>query len=306
MSSVKMQSRPMSPALMAALDAMDRPPEAVWALNRILETTPVNLRELGCVARSFAMPFWQLLRLCNSSIFSLDHPVHTLEQAAISLGADTLRNLSLAWGVVHRVGKLLAPSQAREFWQHNLAVALISERIAAWRCYCAPDAYLAGLLHDIGRVPLIIASEERQASLKNHTWRDESIQAETLTFGVDHCELGVQIAARWQFPESFLQVIGHHHRLEVEGDESELLRIVSAAEALGSQPHFAAGEGSVCTRFDEYQVILSRRLPDLDPQEISTLAEALRMELLFAPHGERRGLMSFASSTAPTRLKRSF
>ena len=290
MSSLNVQSRPTFPALIAASEAMDRPPEAVVALNTVLRLTPVDLRELGCVARSFAPTASQLLKLCNSSIFALDRPVHSLEQAAISLGADALRSLSLAWGVVHRVGKLLTPSQAREFWQHNLAVALISERIAAWRCCCASEAYLAGFLHDVGRVPLMIVSEERHASFRNCAWRDESIQAETHAFGIDHCELGVGIASRWDFPESLLRVVGKHHQLEVKGDEPELVRIVSAAEALCSQPRFTAANGSASTRFDHDQTVLSMRLPDLDPQEITTLAEALRMELLFAQRGERPSL----------------
>jgi len=269
---------------------MDPPPEALVALNEVLRRIPVDLRELGCVARSFAMPASQLVKLCNSSIFALDHPVHNLEQAAISLGADALRSLGQAWGFVHCVGSLLAPSQAREFWQHNLAVALISERIATWRCYRAPDAYLAGFLHDIGRVPLMIASQEQQGPLRNYSWRAESIHAETLAFGIDHCELGIRIARRWDFPESFLRVVRDHHRSEVEGDEPELVRIVSAAEALCSQPCSAAAEGSACSRLDHHRSVLSRRLPDLGPQEISTLAEALTMELLFAPRSERPGL----------------
>jgi len=282
---------------------MERPPEVLDALNRVLRPTPVNLRQLGGVARSFARPAAQLLKLCNSSIFALDHPVHSLEQAAISLGADALRTLCLAWGVVSRVGKLLAPSQTWEFWQHNLTIALISERIAAWRCSCATDAYFAGFLHDIGRVPLMIATEERQASLKDCVWRDESVEAETLAFGVDHCEMGVRVAARWDFPESFLRVIANHHQLEVKGDELELVRIVSAAEALCLQPRFAAAKGSASTAFDHYQIVLSRHLPDLDPQDIRTLVDALKMELLFAQHGERRGLSKSASSSRPIRLK---
>jgi putative nucleotidyltransferase with HDIG domain len=278
--SLKVQLRTTVPALTAASEAMDRPPEAVAALNKVLRVAPIDLKELGCVARSFAEPTSQLLKLCNSSIFALNHPVHSLEQAAISLGADVLRVVTQAWGVVHRVGKLLTPPQARELWKHNLAVALVSERIAAWRCYCAPEAYLAGLLHDIGRVPLIIASDGRERS-ENYSWPDESLQAEALAFGVDHCELGVRIAAQWDFPDSFLHAVGNHHQLETAADEPELVRIVSAAEAVCSQPGVEPAKGSGYARFDHYGSALSRCLPDLDPQEIRTLAEALKMELLF-------------------------
>ena len=282
---------------------MDRPPEALVALNDALRRIPIDLRELGRVARFFALPVSQLLKLCNSSIFALDRPVHNLEHAAISLGADALRSLGQAWGFVHRVGNLLAPSQAREFWRHNLAVALISERIAAWRCYSTPDAYLAGFLHDIGRVPLMIANQEQQAPLRNYDWRAESIQAETLAFGIDHCELGIRIARRWDFPQPFLKVVGDHHQLEVEGDEPELVRIVSAAEALCSQPRSAAAEGSPCSCLDHHRSVLSRRLPDLDSQEIRTLAEALTMELLFAPRGDQPGLRKSISSRTPVRVE---
>lgn len=283
---------------------MDRPPEAVVALNSVLRPTPVDLREVERLSRCFAGPALQLLNLCNSSIFGLDHPIHSLEQAVISLGAEALRSLSHAWGVVHQVGKLLPASQAREFWQHNLAVALVSERIAAWRCHCASDAYVAGLLHDIGRVPLMIAMQEQQGALENCSWRHESIQAERLTFGINHCELGIQIAKRWDFSESFLLAVGNHHQLEIEGDEPELARIVSAAEALCSRPLSVIAKGSAGMRFDHCQSALGSRLPDLDPQEIRILAEALKVELLFATRGERssprRQLLSKALISSKT------
>ncbi len=228
--------------LEAALRAMSAPPPAVAALNDVLGTSPIDLLRLGGIARSYPTAAAQVLKLCNSSIFCLSRPASSLEQAVVSLGAEVLRTLSLAWGLVELAGKYLPPVQAQAFWQHGLTLALFSERIAERIDYPVAEAYLAGFLHDIGRVPMLMAATPgKHGSATDFLSADGSLEVEVRDFGIHHGELGRRIGVAWSFPEPFVEVFARHHDCDEITEEIELVRMVSAAERFCSRQ--ARGNG---------------------------------------------------------------
>ncbi|HEY6293003.1 MAG TPA: HDOD domain-containing protein [Terriglobia bacterium] len=268
-----------------ALEVMASPPPAVAAMNEVLGSSPIDLKRLSSISRSYPDPTMQILKLCNSSIFSLSRPISSLEQATVSLGAAPLRTLGLAWGLVERVGRYLPPVAAQPFWQHSLTAALLSERIAAWTGYPLTEAYLAGFLHDIGRVPLLMAfGRDIQRPEGGFGSNGETTEIETREFGADHCELGRRIGLAWQFSDLFIEVFGRHHEPAGETDEPELLCIVRAAESFCSGRVSAFGNTAALHlggRGDRHRA-LSSCMPHLDIAEGASLAEILEFEFLQA------------------------
>jgi HD-like signal output (HDOD) protein len=211
--------------------SMLRPPRELMALSEVLESSPIDLKSLAGVAERHPDFTSELLRLCNSPILSLAEPGTSLDHAAIVLGAEVVRTVSLACGLVDQISHSLPTGVAQAYWQHGLMVALVSERIA-WRMHYPPmEAYLAGLLHDVGRVPFLIAENEN-GNAEAFLRLPESPQAEEEKFGVDHCELGRRIGIAWRFSNPLLDVFSRHHRLPVQPGDSELVRIVTEAESL--------------------------------------------------------------------------
>lgn len=280
----KVNPAPGAHTLEAALQAMSSPPPAIAALNDVLGTSPIDLLQLGSIGRSHPGAATQILRLCNSSIFRLSHPVSSFEQAVVSLGAEVLRTLGLAWGLVELAGKYLSPRQAQAFWQHGLTSALLSERIAERMDYPVTEAYLAGFLHDIGRVPILMAAKSgKQSCTTDLASAGESPEIEVQDFGVDHCELGRRIGISWNFSDAFVEVFSRHHRSDETAEEIELVRIVSAAERFCSRQ--ATGGEELSRRVHpgrsgrNYQ-LLNACLPDLEMAESMSLAEVLEFEFL--------------------------
>jgi HD-like signal output (HDOD) protein len=281
----KVNQAPGAYTLEAALQVMSTPPPAIVALNGVLGTSPIDLLHLGSIGRSHPGAATQVLKLCNSSIFRLSRPVSSLEQAVVSLGVEVLRTLGLAWGLVELAGKYLPPIQAQAFWQHGLTLALLSERIAERMDYPVAEAYLAGFLHDIGRVPLLMAATPgKQSSISELTSANESPQGEVQDFGVDHCDLGRRIGIAWSFSEPFVEVFSRHHRSDETSEEIELVRIVGAAERFCSR-QATAGSQDLSPRAHpgrsgrNYQ-LLNACLPDLEMVESMSLAEVLEFEFL--------------------------
>ena len=225
-------SEPRKSPLEAALARMLEPPGGLRAIAGILGTSPVDLRRLGAAGDHHSGLAARLVRLCNSSVFSLAEPILTLEQATILLGSDFLRTLILAWGILEEVGRSLQTLSLQTFWQHGLAVAQLSGRIASRLRYPVVEAHLAGFLHDVGRVPLLMAVESESGDASALGRLPESPRAEAREFGTDHCELGRRIGIAWRFPDHFIAAFSRHHRLHSQYPELELVRIVSEAETI--------------------------------------------------------------------------
>ena len=283
---LKVNTKPGAYTLESALQVLSTPPPAIVALNDVLGTSPIDLLRLGSVGRSYPQAAAQILKLCNSSIFCLSYPASNLEQAVVSLGAEVLRTLGLAWGLVELAGKYLPRTQAQAFWQHGLTLALLSERIAERMDYPVAEAYLAGFLHDIGRVPILMAATPGKRSCTTNFLRGgESPEIEVQDFGVDHCELGRRIGLAWNFSEPFVEVFGRHHGSDETAEGAELVRIVSAAERFCSRQATGAGSevlscGVHPGRRGRNYKVLNACLPDLEMAESMSLAEVLEFEFL--------------------------
>ena len=211
------QSRKL--ALMAALsEGLPTLPAYVFELNSLLAAVPVNLKRVGEIIRTDPSLTAQVLRLCNSAFMGFRERVTKIEHAVMLVGTERLRTLVLTCSLVEYVGHRVASEDIQSFWQHCFLTAALSERIARAIAYVQPEqAYLAGLLHDIGALPLLVVTSAESIEPENIVtcgW-GESVELEREQFGTDHCEVGRWIGVSWNFSPSLLEVmVKHHHPRE--------------------------------------------------------------------------------------------
>jgi len=208
-------------------------PAYLLDLNALLSAPVVDLKKVGKVIRTDPSLTAQVLRLCNSALFGLRRRVLSIEQGAVLLGTERLRTLVLTCSVMQFAGKNVPVKQLLAFWQHSFLSALLSERIARLVDYPEKEqAYLGGLLHDIGELPLWMIAMEEQAKerpLPPPGWCD-NLQLERQYFGMDHGKVGRWLAVSWNFMPSFLDVFEHHHDPENAKHDPYLVGVVSAAD----------------------------------------------------------------------------
>jgi HD-like signal output (HDOD) protein len=208
-------------------------PHTVLELTSVLSGPSADVKKAAKLIRTDATLSAQLLRMCASPVFGLRSRVVSIDQAATLLGADRLRTLVLTNSVVDIGGNGLPREQATRFWQHSFLAAMLSEHLGKRAGYSEPEqAYIAGLLHDIGQVPQwMLASEEK--SRKNpppsENWFDTPA-VERDYFGLDHCMLGSHMATSWNFMPSFIDVLVNHHQPTQAGHDPYLVQIVGAVE----------------------------------------------------------------------------
>jgi putative nucleotidyltransferase with HDIG domain len=208
-------------------------PQYVLDLNALLSNASVDLKKVGAVIRTDPSLSAQILRLCNSALFGLRRRVISIEQAAVLLGTERLRTLVLACSVMQFAGKRLTGPQLAAFWQHSFLCALLSERVARQVDYFEKEqAYLGGLLHDVGQLPLwivVMDEEARHRPLPPDTWIDD-LAIERDYFGMDHCKVGRSMAVAWNFMPSFIDVFENHHQPGRAQHDPYLVGIVAAAD----------------------------------------------------------------------------
>jgi len=208
-------------------------PAYVMDLNALLSSPTVDLKKVGKVIRTDPSLSAQVLRLCNSALFGLRRRVISIEQAAILLGTERLRTLVLTCSLMQFAGKRVPTAQLITFWQHSFLTGLLSERIARHIDYFEKEqAYLSGLLHDIGQLPLSILVLEEEAKgrrLPPPDWMD-NVPVEREYFGMDHCKVGRWMAVAWNFMPSFIDVFECHHSPERAEHDPYLVGIIAAAD----------------------------------------------------------------------------
>jgi HD-like signal output (HDOD) protein len=208
-------------------------PNYVLDLNVLLGKPAVDLKKVGNVIRTDPSLSAQVLRLCNSALFGLRHRVISIEQAAILLGTERLRTLVLTCSVMQFAGKQLPKAQLSTFWHHSFLCALLSERLAGHLHYCEKEqAYLGGLLHDIGQLPmwiLVIGEDAARRPSPPLGWTD-NVGLEREYFGMDHCKVGRWMGVSWNYMPSFIDVFEFHHAPQRAQHDPYLVGIISAAD----------------------------------------------------------------------------
>jgi HD-like signal output (HDOD) protein len=285
-------------------------PNYVLDLNALLSSASVDLKKVGTVIRTDPSLSAQVLRLCNSALFGLRRRVISIEQAAVLLGTERLRTLVLTCSLMQFAGKRLTSAQLMSFWQHSFLCALLSERIAHQVDYFEKEqAYLGGLLHDIGQLPLWIVVLEEEAQRRPSPpaeWPD-NIAAEREYFGMDHCKAGRSMAIAWNFMPSFVDVFEHHHHPERAQHDPYLVGIVAAAdkflltqEPAPSTPVADASPAlGISASEPDGSAFLQECLPLLSETERQAVLELLQTEYIHLLPLVQLGLASATGEAGP-------
>ena len=193
----------LSPAVRRVMDACDS-----------LETTAQDVAEAILADQGLTA---NVLRLANSAHYGHPRRITTATDAVVLLGVSAVRSLAISSHTAQLLQRPL-PGYAMgrgDLWRHSTSVAFVSRRLALETgAAAAEEAFIAGLLHDVGKVvlsDLMGPSFERMTRI-SHEQRLPMWRVEREVLGFDHAELGSRIAERWRFPGSLVEAIGMHHR----------------------------------------------------------------------------------------------
>ncbi len=175
-----------------------------------------------------------VLRIANSAYYSGGLPAVKLHQAVVRLGLRSTRDLIVAIGMRSAFRKVASGTrlQCEMLWHHGYITASLCRQLnRSFRLGFDGEEFAAGLLHDLGRLLIVLADEQvlQEARIMDFN-EDEVLERERQSIGIDHCSLGAWFGEHSKLPPSLIQVIRHHHEPTVGERAIDLTTLVAAAD----------------------------------------------------------------------------
>lgn len=219
-----------------ALDYRNIPVQAdvISGIVRLDAESSNSFRELDNYLRSDQGVAALVLRVVNSPMYSRGKKIGSIPVAITVLGFNVVRSLAMLAFGRRMFASTRDPLFREHIWQHSLLAGI------AGRCLCQAlgaekdkdEAFIAGLMHDMGKVLLFTHDPVRYGAVLARTIvaGESSVVAETSVFGFDHCQVGREAARQWNLPERFGDYMGCDFASPDSGFASTtILRSVAAA-----------------------------------------------------------------------------
>lgn len=209
-------------------------PQVVMKLQELIVDDNSNAKKIADIIETDQAIVTKVLKLANSAYYGMSGKISSIQHASILLGYKTLSEIVTAAGAEAILGRKLPGYgyDAKDLWEHSLAVAVGSKAIAAMKNPAVVnDAYTAGLIHDIGKIILDSCVLERKEEIESFMEKDEKtfLEAETHFFDFHHADIAFEVCKRWKFPESMATAIKSHHQPSKSGSH-DLSYILHAAD----------------------------------------------------------------------------
>lgn len=240
-------------------------PQVAVKINDIINDPDSTPKSVAKVISSDASLSARMIQVANSPMVRAISPVDNVQMAVVRMGMSMARNVVSSFLVrqlFHTKHQVLKQRIAT-IWNHSVRVAAISHVLAKrYSRLKADEVMLAGLVHDIGKLPIIAKADDIPELVNNEKILDE------LCYRL-HTKLGTIIVDTWAFAPAIVTAVGEHENLQRDSDELDIADIVTVANLLSY-----AGKEHRVTQTDWTTVPAFEKL-GLSPEDsITTLAEA--------------------------------
>lgn len=225
-------------ALVTDLRSLPSPPSLYHELMHKMQSPVATLADAGALIAQDVSMTAKMLQMVNSSFFGL--PVHVSDptHAAKLLGLDILKGLVLSANLFSQYDEIELPGfSLAEFSEHSLSVAALAKAITQTQKagkLVADNAFLGGMLHDVGKLILAQNFPDRYAAALLQMSDDTTAvwQKERQAFGTSHAELGAYLLCLWGLPEQLVASVAFHHTpgKSMDNEFSALTAVCSANE----------------------------------------------------------------------------
>ena len=223
--------------IVSKVDDMKVLPEIINKIISLTEDPDSTVEDMEKAILDDQILTTKILRLANSAYYGYARKISTISQATVLLGFQAIKSIALASTVsIFLTSELKGYSLGKnELWTQSQTCAIVSRYIAKHIKYPSPEeAYVAGLLRDIGKTILNQHMEKEYSEVLNliEEGNISFLEAEKAILGFDHAEIGEKVAEKWNLPKALVDSIGHHHTPEDSNINQLLVSIVHVADAI--------------------------------------------------------------------------
>ncbi|MGE4553144.1 MAG: HDOD domain-containing protein [Desulfovibrionaceae bacterium] len=190
-------------------------PDVYFRLRETLAKPGASAAQVAGVVAADPGLSARLLRLVNSPMYGFSSRIDRLDRAVALVGERELTTLAVGISAMNYFQDIPAELvDMRTFWEHSVGVALMATLLARASRKVPPElAFIAGLLHDVGRLLMFkkLPYNSTQALLFARAEDLPLVDAERQIFGYDHTEVAAVLMGRWNFPGSIRRAVTGHH-----------------------------------------------------------------------------------------------
>lgn len=182
-------------------------PDVIVKITALIDDPDSTADDLNKVISGDLALTSKILKIVNSAFYGFSRNIGSITHAVVILGFNTVRNIALSAFIFDNLtSKTLQP-----LWEHSIAVGAISKAVGEEASLPqSEEAFIAGLLHDIGRVVLFVHDPEGMQELieANQDRKDGALHdAEIQKYGCAQYEIGAALLDHWKLPEPLIESV---------------------------------------------------------------------------------------------------
>ena len=231
--------------IMQKIEEVPSLPAIVYKIMEMVNSDKSSAKDFEKVVAQDQALAARMLRMANSSFYSLSRKVSTISDAVVYLGHNTIRSLVLGASTSSLFKRSLpAYGYQREgLWQHSNIVASLSRKVAS-AARLTPEeiesCYVSGLLHDIGKLILGPFAQQQADNFVGLCQEGAELsEVEQKLLGFSHGEIGRILLDKWKLPRNLVETVHYHHQPEISTYAPRETLTVSVANSISNQFGFA-------------------------------------------------------------------
>ncbi len=260
-------------------------PHILLQLIKTCNSDSGSLKEISGIIEKDPALSSRVLKLVNSAYYSKDNQIRNVEGAVIFLGTNAIKNIAICSSVheVFQKVKSGAGFNLKHFWWHSLRCAILAKSIAKKQKFHDPEeAFLFGMLHDLGKIVLWINFPDQYSDLlKKRKGQPELILAGETQLGANHAEIGAWLLKKWNFKHNIVDaVLCHHHSLYSMLTAPPLAQFIYVSNLLSNDSDQKISEGFTASeKLFGFTHSDSEEFLHQTDDELKTMAESLNIEI---------------------------
>ncbi len=208
-------------------------PVVATKVIKLMESEHATAEELAKIIASDPAVAARVMKISNSAFYGCQRQIQSLSSAIVILGYNTLKSLVVA-ASVKQVYKPFGLTE-KMLWEHSFGAGLAARIIASnTRLANEEDAFLAGLFHDIGKTIMNSFDNDKFQHVTQRCYNEGMAfeDIEQAVYPYTHAEVGAYVIKKWNFPETLMNSVLHHHDLEFGKDDDSYLVQLTAVVSL--------------------------------------------------------------------------
>ncbi|MBN1546343.1 MAG: HDOD domain-containing protein [Syntrophaceae bacterium] len=210
-------------------------PSIVAEINRLVADPDSDAEDVGFLIANDMTIAAKVLRAVNSAHYGFSRKITDIKDAIVHLGFRTVRDIAVSISIFESLGRKGSVGQFHrgKFWEHSLGVGFAAEIIARKVAYPHANAvFMAGLLHDIGKVIFDQFTPDKFRETIDLTSREDILfyESEKRVYNYDHAQVGAWMLEQWKLSEDLCEAVGFHHspssdKVKLDGDMTAIVHL---------------------------------------------------------------------------------